>query len=101
MEKVTVKPNQRVEEVFDLFKKYKEKTIVPLPYSIPDQGPIGEFFGYMNQHSMSPAYLHLMFEAEGHETLITQIFFEGDEWLETDVVDGVRPEPMTKLEFRR
>lgn len=73
------------------------KCFVPLPYSIPDQGPTGEFLEYMDQHPMRPAHLHLMFEAEGHETLITQVFFEGDEWLESDVAQGVRKQLITKL----
>lgn len=77
---------------------FEVQSIVPLPYSIPADGPTGEFLGYMDQHPMRPAHLHLMFEAEGHETLITQVFFEGDEWLETDVADGVRTELVTKLE---
>ncbi|QQK74401.1 catechol 1,2-dioxygenase [Salicibibacter cibarius] len=76
---------------------FEVKTIVPLPYSIPTDGPTGEFLGYTDQHSMRPAHLHIMFEAEGHETLITQVFFEGDEWLETDVAEGVRDELLTEL----
>ncbi|MBE1554314.1 dioxygenase [Sporosarcina limicola] len=77
---------------------FEVKSIVPLPYSIPTDGPTGEFLEYTDQHPMRPAHLHFMFEAEGHETLITQVFFEGDEWLETDVADGVRLDLMTKLE---
>lgn len=73
------------------------KTIQAIPYSIPDQGPTGEFLGYMEQHPMRPAHEHIMFKAEGHETLITQVFFEGDEWMETDVAEGVRDELVTKL----
>lgn len=73
------------------------KTIVPVPYPIPTDGPTGEFLNYMEQHPMRPAHLHIMFEAEGYETLITQVFFEGDEWLETDVAEGVREDLMTQL----
>ena len=76
---------------------FEVKSIVPLPYSIPTDGPTGEFLAYTDQHPMRPAHLHLMFEAEGHETLITQVFFEGDEYLETDVADGVRLDLLTKL----
>lgn len=76
---------------------FEVRSIVPLPYSIPTDGPTGEFLDYTEQHPMRPAHLHLMFEAEGHETLITQVFFEGDEWLETDVADGVRLDLMTTL----
>lgn len=77
---------------------FEVRTIVPLPYSIPADGPTGEFLDYIDQHPMRPAHLHLMFVAEGHETLITQVFFEGDEWLEDDVADGVRLDLLTKLE---
>ncbi|RST77399.1 catechol 1,2-dioxygenase [Siminovitchia acidinfaciens] len=77
---------------------FEVQSIVPLPYSIPDQGPTGEFLEYVDLHPMRPAHLHLMFEADGHETLITQVFFEGDQWLESDVADGVRTELITKLE---
>lgn len=76
---------------------FEVKTIVPAAYSIPDQGPTGEFLDYTGQHPMRPAHLHIMFEAEGHDTLITQVFFEGDKWLETDVADGVRDDLMTKF----
>lgn len=78
--------------------EFEVRTIVPLPYSIPTNGPTGEFLEYMDQHSMRPAHLHFLFEADGHDTLITQVFFEGDQWLESDVADGVRTELITKLE---
>lgn len=77
---------------------FEVKTIVPLPYSIPTDGPTGEFLEYTDQHPMRPAHLHLMFEAAGHETLITQVFSEDDEWLENDVADGVRLDLLTKFE---
>ncbi|MCC4722877.1 catechol 1,2-dioxygenase [Salinicoccus sp. RF5] len=78
--------------------KFTVKTIQAVPYPIPDQGPTGEFLGYMEQHPMRPAHLHIMFKAPGHETLITQVFFEGDEWMETDVAEGVRDELITQLQ---
>jgi catechol 1,2-dioxygenase len=77
---------------------FEVKSIVPLPYPIPTNGPTGEFLEYTGQHPMRPAHLHLMFEAEGHETLITQVFSEDDEWLENDVADGVRLDLLTKFE---
>lgn len=77
---------------------FEVKTIMPLPYSIPTGGPTGEFLEYIDQHPMRPAHLHLMFEAEGHETLITQVFSKDDEYLENDVADGVRLDLLTKFE---
>ncbi|MFB4166215.1 hypothetical protein ACE1TI_21110 [Alteribacillus sp. JSM 102045] len=77
---------------------FKVKNIVPVPYAIPTNGPTGEFLEYMDHHPMRPAHLHIMFEAEGHDTLITQVFFGGDEWLKTDVAEGFRNELITRLE---
>ncbi|MGE7686768.1 hypothetical protein [Peribacillus simplex] len=45
-----------------------------------------------------PAHLHFIIDAEGHDQLITQVFFDGDEWLETDVADGVRDSLVIKLD---
>ncbi|WP_238378799.1 dioxygenase [Halalkalibacillus sediminis] len=76
---------------------FEVESIVPIPYQIPTQGATGEFLEIMGQHPYRPAHLHIMFEQEGYETLITQVFFEGDEWLESDVADGVRSSLLTKL----
>lgn len=38
-----------------------------------------------------------MFEVEGYETLITQVFPDDDEWIETDIADGVRLDLLTKF----
>ncbi|PID01068.1 catechol 1,2-dioxygenase [Sporosarcina sp. P2] len=77
---------------------FEVKTILPTPYPIPTNGPTGEFLEYADKQPMRPAHLHLMFEAEGHETLITQVFPDDDKWLENDVADGVRLDLLTKFE---
>lgn len=77
--------------------EFEVHTIVPIPYQIPTDGPTGEFLGYTEQHAFRPAHLHLKFEHEGYETLITQVFFEGDKWLDSDVAGGVRDSLLTKL----
>lgn len=76
---------------------FEVETIVPVPYRIPTGGPIGEFLGMIDQQPYRPAHIQFMFKRKGYETLITQVFFEGDEWLEDDVADGVRSTLVTKL----
>ncbi|MGM8214677.1 dioxygenase [Bacillaceae bacterium W0354] len=76
---------------------FEVESIVPIPYQIPTSGPTGEFLEMIDHHPYRPAHLHIMFSIESYETLITQVFFEGDEWLESDVADGVRPSLLTKL----
>jgi catechol 1,2-dioxygenase len=39
-----------------------------------------------------PAHLHIKVIYPGYEPITTQLYFRGDEHLEDDVVDGVKPE---------
>lgn len=41
-------------------------------------------------HPWRPAHLHFMIEAPGYERLITHVFRDGDPYLDSDVVFGVR-----------
>ena len=76
---------------------FEVEAIVPIAYQIPTSGPTGEFTFGAGYHPNRPAHIHIMFEHEGHEKLITQVFFEGDEWLESDVAGGVRSSLTTEL----
>jgi len=42
------------------------------------------------RHPWRPAHVHFMIQAEGCETLITHVFRNGDPYLDSDVVFGVR-----------
>lgn len=76
---------------------FTAKAIVPIPYQIPTAGPTGVFTRAAGYHPYRPAHIHIKFTAPGHEPLITQVFFEGDQWLETDVAKGVRQTLTTTL----
>lgn len=78
---------------------YAVRTIVPAPYEIPKGGPFGKFLAALGRSAYRPAHLHFTVTAEGHEPLTTQIYFETDEYLNTDVADAVRDGlviPLTK-----
>lgn len=64
--------------------------VTPVPYSIPDDGPVGAMLEATGRSSMRPAHLHFMVSAEGARTLVTHIFTTGDPYLETDAVFGVK-----------
>lgn len=71
--------------------RFQASTIRPAPYHIPDSGPTGEFLGMLGRHSWRPAHFHLTLSKPGYETLVTQLYFEGDPWLEKgDCVDAVK-----------
>lgn len=70
--------------------EYHFQTIVPAAYPIPHDGPVGKMLQALNRHPWRPAHLHFMITAEGYERLVTHVFQEGGEYLESDAVFGVR-----------
>lgn len=69
---------------------FEFRTVVPEPYPIPTDGPVGKLLHATNRSPWRPAHLHFMIRAEGYETLITHVFRRGDSYLEADPVFGVR-----------
>jgi hydroxyquinol 1,2-dioxygenase len=64
--------------------------VTPTPYSIPDDGPVGDLLRATGRSPMRASHLHLMVEAEGYRTLVTHVFPRGDRYLDSDSVFGVR-----------
>jgi hydroxyquinol 1,2-dioxygenase len=70
--------------------RFHFKTILAEAYPIPSDGPVGALLEATRNHPWRPAHLHFMIEAPGYERLITHVFREGDQYLDSDVVFGVR-----------
>jgi protocatechuate 3,4-dioxygenase beta subunit len=47
------------------------KAIVPVPYPIPSDGPVGKLLGLLKRHPWRPSHMHFMFEKTGFDHLIT------------------------------
>ena len=60
--------------------------LMPTAYPVPMDGPVGELLRVAGRHPYRPAHIHFIVSKPGYETLITQVFVEGDEMVETDVV---------------
>ncbi|WP_253204938.1 intradiol ring-cleavage dioxygenase [Acinetobacter baumannii] len=69
---------------------YYFQTIVPEAYPIPHDGPVGKMLEALNRHPWRPAHLHFMITAPNYERLVTHVFKEGGEYLDSDAVFGVR-----------
>jgi len=70
--------------------KFNFRTIVAEAYPIPTDGPVGVMLRATKNHPWRPAHLHFMIKADGYETLITHVFRDGDQYLDSDAVFGVR-----------
>ena len=76
------------------------RTILPCSYPIPTDGPVGEMIVQTNRHPMRPAHVHFLVNAKGYEPLITHVFMDGDKYLDSDVVFGVKDDLIAKVEPR-
>jgi len=76
------------------------RTILPCSYPIPTDGPVGEMIVQTGRHPMRPAHVHFLVNAPGHEPLITHVFIDGDKYIDSDVVFGVKDELIAKVEKR-
>lgn len=74
----------------DSYGHFHFKSIVAESYPIPHDGPVGKLLATLGRHPWRPAHLHFMITASGYERLVTHVFREGDAYLDTDVVFGVR-----------
>jgi catechol 1,2-dioxygenase len=65
------------------------RSVKPAGYPIPVNGPVGDLVRAGKRHHFRPAHLHFLILKEGFKTLISQIYSNDDDKLETDVQFGV------------
>ena len=70
--------------------RYAFKGIKPISYPIPDDGPVGKMLEALGRHPYRPAHTHFLVTAPGFQRLVTHTFVEGDPFLESDAVFGVK-----------
>lgn len=82
----------RAKYTTDADGRYCLRTIAPLGYAIPMDGPVGELISRTDISPMRPAHIHFLLAVPGYAPLITHLFREGTEYLDSDVVFGVKRE---------
>jgi hydroxyquinol 1,2-dioxygenase len=70
--------------------RYQFRTLKPVSYPIPTDGPAGELLRRLGRHPYRPAHIHFIVSAPGHKPVVTQLFTRGDRYLESDAVFGVK-----------
>jgi protocatechuate 3,4-dioxygenase beta subunit len=71
--------------------RFSFRSIEPVGYPIPVDGPVGDLIKAAGRHNYRPAHLHFLIFKDGFKTLISQIYVDDDPVLETDVQFGVTP----------
>jgi hydroxyquinol 1,2-dioxygenase len=79
---------------------YCVRTVGPKGYAIPMDGPVGDLIARTAISHFRPAHVHFLLTADGYQPLITHLFQEGAQYLDTDVVFGTKAELVVAFEPR-
>jgi protocatechuate 3,4-dioxygenase beta subunit len=69
--------------------RYHLRTIKPLGYMIPMDGPVGDMIRAQGRHGYRPAHIHFLIGAPEYREVITALYMAGDDHIESDTVFGV------------
>jgi hydroxyquinol 1,2-dioxygenase len=79
---------------------YAFLAVRPVPYPIPDDGPVGAMLRATGRHPWRPAHIHMVVRAAEYATLVTHIFDQGSEYLDSDAVFAVKPSLLRRFDQR-
>ncbi|MCC5987447.1 MAG: intradiol ring-cleavage dioxygenase [Pararhodobacter sp.] len=77
--------------------RYYYTTVLPKPYTVPYDGPVGDLLRAGDRHAWRAAHLHFIIRAAGMRSITTELFFENTEYIDNDAVFGVRRSLITRL----
>jgi catechol 1,2-dioxygenase len=66
------------------------QSIMASSYPVPEDGTVGNLLRAMGRHAWRPAHVHFIISAPGFQTLTTHLFVNGDKYLDSDTVFGVK-----------
>jgi hydroxyquinol 1,2-dioxygenase len=69
--------------------RYHMRTIQPLGYMIPMDGPVGDMIRAQGRHGFRPAHIHFLIGAPGYREVVTALYMAGDPHIDSDTVFGV------------
>ena len=78
--------------------RYAFRTVKPVSYPVPTDGPVGDVLGRMGRHAWRPAHIHFIVSKSSYRRLVTHIFAHDDPWIDSDAVFGVKESLL--VEFR-
>ncbi len=69
---------------------FRIRTVRPVPYPIPDDGPVGRLLRDTGRHPWRAAHVHLIVRADGFEPVVSHVFDRDSAYLDSDTVFGVK-----------
>jgi protocatechuate 3,4-dioxygenase beta subunit len=68
---------------------YYMRTVLPLGYMIPMDGPVSDMIRAQKRHGYRPSHIHFLVSAPRYRELVTALYARGDEHIDSDIVFGV------------
>jgi len=75
---------------------YNLRTVLPLGYLIPMDGPVGDMIRAQKRHGFRPAHIHFLIGAPGYRELVTALYMREDDHIGSDTVFGVTASLVTE-----
>jgi hydroxyquinol 1,2-dioxygenase len=76
---------------------YYLRTVAPLGYMIPMDGPVGDMIRAQKRHGYRPAHIHFIVGAPGYREVVTALYLSGDPHVDSDTVFGVTESLVTSV----
>ena len=70
--------------------RYGFRSVMPVGYAVPPQGPTKDLLDQLGRHGNRPAHIHFFISAPGYRKLTTQINIDGDRFLHDDFAFATR-----------
>ncbi|HET9805166.1 MAG TPA: hypothetical protein VFP96_18135, partial [Candidatus Acidoferrum sp.] len=72
----------------DMQGRYHLRTICPVGYKIPLDGPVGDMIRAQARHGWRPSHIHFLISAPGYREAVTALYIDGDAHIDSDTVFG-------------
>ena len=69
--------------------RYRFRTVLPLGYGVPMDGPTGSLLREGGRQGYRPAHIHFLLSAPGYRELATALYLASDAHIDSDAVFGV------------
>jgi len=69
--------------------RYYLRSVRPLGYLIPMDGPVGDLIRAQKRHGYRPAHIHFLIGAPAYRELVTALYLAQDDHIDSDTVFGV------------
>jgi len=76
---------------------YSLRTLLPMGYMIPMDGPVGDMIRAQGRHGYRPAHIHFLVGKPGYREVVTALYLGNDEHIDSDTVFGVTESLVTSV----